>query len=196
MLSSITDWNFRSRQVSQQDGWVLGEHFRDGEGQSQLLLLLQGKTIFKTTQWLNVCVTGQPDMKMLRLVRAPTGKDAPGSTTSRRSLRRSSSKTSTSTLKTRPRLPTEAILPMSPMRRCRSWVCPFLPILYFNHEIDCICLFSQGALWQLLWGCLRRVRGQIWTGSKNHQKCWQSKKIIRLGWGDERVRQLGWSSGN
>ena len=136
----------------------------------------------------------QPDMKMFRLVRAPTGRDALGSTTSRRSLRRSSCKTSTSTLKTRPRLPTEAISPMSPMRRCRSWVCPFLPILYFNHEIDCICLFSQGALWQLLWGCLRWVRGQIWTGSENHQKCWQ--KCILLGWGDERVRQLGWSSGN
>ena len=176
MLSSITDWNFRSRQVSQQDGWVLGEHFRDGEGQSQLLLLLQGKTILKTMT-TNSCHC-QPDMKMLRLVRAPTGRDALGSTTSRRSRRRSSSKISTSTLKTPPKLPTEAISPMSPMRRCRSWVCPFLPILYFNHEIDCICLFSQGALWQLLWGCLRRVRGQIWTGSENHQKCWQSKKII------------------
>ena len=77
MLSSITDWNFRSRQVSQQDGWVLGEHFRDGEGQSQLLLLLQGKTIFKTTQWLNVCVTVNLTWKCSDWCVHPRGKMLP-----------------------------------------------------------------------------------------------------------------------
>ena len=35
--------------------------------------------------------------------------------------------------------------------------------------IVCICFFP-GALWQLLWGCLRWVRGQVWTGRKDCSK--------------------------
>ena len=68
-------------------------------------------------------VPHKPDVKMLRRVLAPTGRGVLGSTTSRRSRRQFCSKTSTSTLKTRPKLPMEAISPMSLMRRCRSWYC-------------------------------------------------------------------------
>ena len=128
---------------------------------------------------------------VLRRVPAPTGRDALGSTTSRHFLRLSCSKISTSTLKTRPKLPMEAISPMSPMRRCRSQICQhghLLKILVWN----CVCFndcnrFFLGALWQLLWGCVCWVRGQVWTGRKILPKMLEKVNNV-TGGGDERVR--------
>ena len=62
---------------------------------------------------------------LLRRARAPTERDVRGSTTSRRSLKPSCCRTSTSTRRTRPKPPTGAIWPMLPMRRCRSTMTTF-----------------------------------------------------------------------